>query len=164
MKVLKNNYNDGKIAAHETIVVPKYPRKLECEKCGSELEYDKDDLEIGVYGMAHVRCPLCNYSNPLYDDDENDIKLTKYNIEFPTHFHHTSVENGAVDTCNNKFVKECINKAIDHFREYKDEFAYYTGTGSTMVYVFRLTGDEEYEVVVTDNHYSTYIPFEKIDY
>ena len=46
----------------------------------------------------------------------------------------------------------------------KDEFVYFTGTGTTMVYVFRFTGDEEYEVVVTKDYYNTYIPFKSEDY
>ena len=160
MKVLENNYNEE--CTHVDALEP-YPRELECEKCGSKLEYDKSDMEVGIFGAMHVKCPLCGYNNML-DGNECDVILTKDNVEFPIHFHHTSKENGAVDTCNNKFVRECVQKAINYFRKHKDEFAYCTGTGSTMVYVFRYDGDEDYEVVVTDNHYSTYIPFEEEDY
>lgn len=163
MKVLKNNFDNGRVAAYETIVVPRYPRKLECEECGSELEYDESDLQRGVYGAMHIQCPLCGYNNML-DGNENDIKLTKDNILFPVDFHHTSTECGAVDTCKNDFVRECIQKAIHYFRTNKKEFAYYTGTGNTMIYVFRLDGDEEYEVVVANDYYETYIPFEEEDY
>lgn len=160
MKVLKNNYNQ--IAAHVSEIYT-YPRKLECYECDSELEYEKDDLEVGVYGAMHVRCPLCGYLNML-DNNENDIRLTKDNIEFPLHFHRNSKETGAVDTCNHEFIKPLISKGIDYFRENKDEFAWYSGSGNTMVYIFRMTGDEEYEVVVVDSRYETYIPFEPADY
>lgn len=161
MKVLKNNYN--KVSAHiSEINIEPYPRIIECDECGSELEYEKSDMEVGVYGAMHVKCPLCGYDNML-DGNECDITLTKDNIEFPIHFHHTSKETGAVDTCNNKFVKECIRKGIDYFRENKDEFVHYTGTGNTIVYIFRYDDDEEYNVVVTDNYYETYIPFEQED-
>ena len=164
MKVLKDNYNDGKaVASHETIIVPRYPRKLECENCESTLEYDKSDLEVGVYGAMHVRCPLCGYLNML-DGNENDIKLTKDNIEFPTHFHHSSVETGAVESCNNENIKKEINRAIKHFRQNKDEWHWFTSYGNMFVLVNRLEGDEAYDITVTDRYWGTYIPFEPEDY
>lgn len=162
MKVLKNNYKG--IVTHESNVkIKPYPRKLICEKCDSELQYDVEDLEEGVYGAMHVTCPLCGHSNML-DGDEHDVTITKDNIKFPTHFHHTSVETGAVDNCNAEHVKKCVKKAIKYFRENKDEFAYATSSGTTTVHVFRYTGDEEYEVVVSKDYYSTYIKFEPEDY
>lgn len=160
MKVLKDNFTGNKANIN---IVNQYPKKLICENCDSSLEYDESDIHIGVYGASHVLCPLCGYDNML-DGDEHDITLTKNNIEFPTHFHHTSVETGAVDVCNTVYIRKCVSEAIDYFRENKDEFVYYTGTGNAMIYVFRLSGDEEYEVVVSDSYYSTYIKFEEEDY
>ena len=162
MKVLKNNFNEIAACVTEVNLKP-YPRKLICENCESELEYEKSDMKVGVYGIMHVKCPLCGYNNMIYGN-ENDITLTVDNIEFPTHFHHTSKETGAVNVCNNEFVKECVRKAINYFRENKEEFAYFTGTGNTMVYVFRFEGDEEYEVAVANDYYETYIPFKPEDY
>lgn len=161
MKVLKDNFN--KIATANGIVVKPRPKKFICENCGSELEYEKSDVHIGAYGASHVLCPLCGYDN-MTDDEEYNIALTKNNIEFPTHFHHTSVETGAVDNCTTEFVRDCVKKAIDYFRMNKDEFAFSTGTGTTMVHVFRYTGDEDYEVFVSKDHYHTYINFEPEDY
>ena len=161
MKVLENNYNQDNTNKHEQ--VEPYPRKLICENCLSKLEYEKSDLIIGVYRASHLKCPLCGYANML-DGNENDVTLTKDNVEFPIHFNHTSTETGAVDTCNNEFVRECIQNGIDYFRKNKEEFVYYTGTGNTMIYIFRFDGDENYEVVVTNDYYSTYIPFEGRDY
>lgn len=56
MKVLKNNYNNVVYS-----VIEPYPREIECENCSSELQYDKSDLEVGVCGVMHVKCPLCGY-------------------------------------------------------------------------------------------------------
>lgn len=162
MKVLKNNYNDGKIASHVSEIYT-YPRKLECENCESELEYDKSDLEVGVYGAMHVRCPLCGYLNML-DGNENDVKLTKNNIEFPLHFSHSSVETGAVESCNNENVRYEISRAIEHFRLNKDEWHWFTAYGNLYISVNRLSGDENYEVFVTDRRWETFIPFEPEDY
>lgn len=164
MKVLKNNYNGSKIAvAYESIIKPKYPRKLECDGCESELEYEESDIEMGVLGCMHVKCPLCGYDNML-DDNEHNITLTLNNVEFPTHFFHTSKENGAVDVCNNNKVKKFINNAINYFRANKNDFAYEAATGNLTVHVYRYDEDEDYHVVVSNNYYDTYIPFEKEDY
>lgn len=164
MKVLKNNYNDGKITAHVTEIRNQYPRKLTCDMCDSELEYEKSDIRFGEYGCAYIDCPLCGENNFL-EDGENDITLTKYNVEFPTHFHHTSKETGAVDVCNNEMVKEYVCKAIDYFRKNKDEDNYGGHiTGNFYISVDRYSEDEEYCVTVSNDFYETYIQFEKEDY
>lgn len=160
MKVLKDNY---KQATYVEEINNNYPRKLVCERCESELEYDKSDIAIGGYGCAFVGCPLCGYENYL-DDGEHDIDLTKDNVEFPVHFAHVSSETGAVDCCNNERVKEYIRNGIDYFRKNKNEFVWYCGIGNLFITVYRYEGDENYYVQVTNNYYDTYIQFEAADY
>lgn len=155
MKVLKNNYEAKKEES--------YPRFHVCGDCGSELEYEESDLRIGELGLVFLDCPLCDYEN-IIEGNENTITLTKDNVEFPTHFFHTSEEDGAVDVCTNEYVKESINKAIEYFRNNKNEFVWISETGNTSITVFRLDGDENYYVVVTNDYYSTNIPFEEEDY
>ena len=159
LKILKNNYSE----LATTICSCVYPRKLECVMCGSELEYEEDDMYMGVLGCMHVKCPLCGYEN-LLDDNENNIVLTKDNIQYPEHFFHTSEENGAVDCFNNEELKKYINRAIEYFRRNKNEFAWTGGSGNTTIHVYRYSGDEEYYVVASNDFYSTYIPFEEEDY
>ena len=155
MKVLVNNYNkDSHIDNTNT-----YPRKLVCENCGSELEYNKEDIRIGILGCALLDCPLCNHDN-MIEDNENSIDLTADNVEFPTHFFYTS----NVDCCNNEKVRKCIKNAIDYFRKNKEELYWFTESGNLHVDVTRWDGDETYCVHVTNNYYTTYIPFESIDY
>lgn len=164
MKVLKNNYeNYIEKNVEKKKIVERYPRKYICQSCGSELEYDKSDLRVGELGLVFLDCPLCGHSNIL-EDNEFTITLTKENTEFPTHFHHCSVETGAVDVCNNEKVKEYINKAIDYFRKNKNEFVWFASTGNLHITVFRWDGDECYDVIVTNDYYDTYIPFEDEDY
>lgn len=140
-----------------------YPRKLVCEECESELEYEESDMCMGVFGCMHLKCPLCGYENML-DNNEHNINLTVENVEFPTHFWHTSKENGAVDCFNNEIIKKYIKDAIRYFRLNKDEFAWCSGSGNVTIHVYRYTGDEEYYVVASGDYYSTYIPFEVEDY
>lgn len=156
MKVLKDNY---KTASHTEEI----RNKMVCEHCTSELEYDESDIEIGTYGCALITCPLCGYKNFL-DDGEHDIDLTMHNVEFPTHFHHTSKETGAVDCVNNKEIKGYIRKAIEYFRNNKEDNYWFTECGNLYISVSRWEGDENYDVVVTGDYYETIIPFEDDDY
>lgn len=156
MKVIENKFNNK-----EEKIIEKYPRLLTCEKCKSCLEYNKEDLRVGEFGCCFLDCPCCNQENLIADED---FTLTKDNVSFPTHFHHCSVENGAVDVCNNERVKEYINRAISYFRKNKDEFAWMTATGNLHIVVFRWAEDECYEVVVTNNYYDTYLEFKNEDY
>lgn len=155
MKVLKDNYR--------TVSVVNSGNKMMCDHCTSELEYDESDIEIGEYGCAFVRCPLCGCDNYI-EDGEHDITLTRRNIEFPTHFARFSKETGAVDCCNNEEIRNYIHKAIDYFRANKNEFVWDCATGNLCVTVYRYEGDKNYYVQVTNDHYNTYIPFEEEDY
>lgn len=159
MKVLVNNYNkESHINDTNT-----YPRKIVCDSCGSELEYNKGDIRIGVLGCAFLDCPLCN-RDIMIEENENSIDLTSDNVEFPTHFFYTSKDDGAIDCCNNDEVKKAIKKAINYFRENKEEFYWFTEHGNLHVDVTRWDGEESYCVHVANNYYTTYIPFESVDY
>ena len=161
MEVLKNNYQPYK---EENLKKNNpYPRELTCEKCGSELKYDESDVKVGALGLAYVTCPCCEFNN-MIEDNEKTIDLTKDNVEFPSHFFYTSKENCTSDCCNHEHVNNAIKSAINYFRKNKDEFAWMTEFGNLHVTVFRYDDDIEYYVIVTDNYYSTYIPFEYDDY
>lgn len=162
MKVLKNNYNTLYVVREEAVVAP-YPREWVCENCESSLEYEESDLMIGALGCAYLKCPCCGHDN-MIEDNENTITLTKDNVEFPTHFFHTSKETGAAEHCSSKNVNEAIQRAIKYFRENKNEYFWFMACGDMYITVLRYDGDEDYYVTVTNNYYDTYIPFESSDY
>ena len=164
MKILKNNYYQDEAIKEEVKRIKPYPRVLICEQCRSELQYEESDLRMGALGCVYIDCPCCGRDNML-EENENSITLTMDNIEFPTHFFHTSVNDGAADCCNNEEIKKYIRKAIDYFRKNKD--AYIWGghiTGNLYMRVQRYVGDEDYEVTVSNDFYSVYIPFEPADF
>lgn len=163
MKILVDNYKKVNVEEDIKETTPTYPRKCVCENCSSELEYEKSDLRIGAYGAVYLDCPCCGRDN-LLDSHEDEITLTADNIEFPTHFHRTSTETGAVDMCNNEEIKKLIQSAIKYFRKNKDEHCWDSQCGNLYLSVRRYSGDEDYEINVTNNYYSTYIPFQSEDY
>ena len=158
MQVLKNNYNNN-----NNEIIRKPIKKLVCENCNSELAYEDNDVRVGALGLGYLDCPCCGYEIVL-ENSEKEINLTVDNVEFPTHFLHTSADTGAVDWCNNSTIKDAIYKAISFFRKNKDEGSWMTMYGNLCVCVFRFEGDEDYQVIVSNNYYETYIPFEKEDY
>ena len=158
MRVLKDN---SKNIVEEVKVKP-YPRKVICDNCESELEYEKSDLYEGEYGCMYVDCPICSYDIML-EEHENSITLTADNIKFPIHFHHVN-SICAVERGNTEEIRKELKRAIEYFRKNKDEYTWHTWSGNLFVMVHRWSGDENYEVVVSTDFYNMEIPFEKEDY
>lgn len=161
MNVLKNNYR-------QESDVPKikdnYPKKLVCEKCNSELEYDEFDIDVGCFGCGMVVCPCCGHENFL-DDGIHDLALTADNVEFPKHFYYTSAETGAVDVCNTNEIRKYLREAISYFRKNKDAYDWGTHiTGNLYLHIRKWDGDEMYEVTVSNSFYTTELRFEAEDY
>lgn len=161
MRILKNNYYNNDIKENVKQIEP-YPRKHICEQCSSELEYEKSDMRMGEYGCMFLKCPLCGQENML-EDNENSITLTKDNIIFPTHFSHISKDTGARDRANTDEVRKEIKNAIEYFRENKDEYEWYSWSGNLYIEVRRYSGDEEYDIMVSNDFYTMKIPFETED-
>ena len=160
IKVLKDNLN--KIETKIEKYINPYPRKLICDNCGSELEYDESDLRMGEYGCMFVDCPICGQDNML-EDNERSITLTVDNIEFPVHFVRTNKDLRNVKEINSDEIVKKIREAITFFRANKDEYSWYTCYGDLFLIVFRYSDDKEYHVVVSKDFYDTYIPFDKRD-
>ena len=163
MKVLKDNYTQTITEEEVKVEIKPYPRKHICEKCRSELEYEKSDLRMGVLGCMHLDCPCCGYEIML-EENEDTIILTADNVVFPTHFFHTSKEHGAVDVCDNETIKKEIRKGVDFLRRNREEWDWMTAYGNLYIDITRHDNDENYVVFVSNDYYETYIPFEDIDY
>ena len=56
MKVIKKN----------EVETSEYPKRIVCDHCGAELEYDKDDEFVGIWGMKCITCPECNVQRRLF--------------------------------------------------------------------------------------------------
>lgn len=160
MKIVQNNFKSKNSLPKSK---PKliYPRKITCEYCNSELEYDKEDIIIGEFGVGFIKCPCCGEENML--EDEEGITLTVNNVEFPNHFHHTSLATGAKDISAEE-IKNYIKEAITYFKNHKEDSSYNIECGTVCVTVFRCDGDQTYHVIVTKDFYETELEFETEDY
>ena len=158
MKVIKDNTGNNIKAEKKMLDV----LKIHCSECGSELEITKDDTHIGWLGAAFINCPCCGQESMV--DEMDGITLTIDNIEFPVHFHRTDLELGNAKEVSASEIKKEIQRGVEHFRNNKDAFCWYTSYGDLFLVMFRYPGDEEYWVVVTKDFYETCIPFEKEDY
>lgn len=156
MKIIKNNCTKEVVKD-----VPKTLR-VNCDDCDSELEITAEDTHIGWLGAAYVTCPCCGEETMV--EEIEGIDLTKDNIEFPIHFHRSHKDlKGVKEASSDEIVKD-IKKAIEHFRENKDEWNWYISYGDLFLSVYRYPGDEDYYVMVARDFYETYIPFEPQDY
>ena len=148
MKIIKNN--------KQTQI--KYPMRVICYNCESELEIEEQDTHVGYPGAMYFTCPVCG--EEIMIEELDGITLTKDNIEFPQHFYYFG--NG-VDLTSEE-IRKYINDAIKYFRKNPDSFCYTTGTGNTGILVQNFSGDYEYHIVVTKDFYDVEIPYEHEDY
>lgn len=159
MKILHNNCGKNNIQ-------PVFPKsktiKIECDKCGSELEITEEDTHIGWLGARFVTCPCCGEESMV--DELDGITLTPENIQFPTHFTRVNKNLKDVKEVENEKIVNEIKRGILFLRTSKEEFCWYTSSGDTFIIVFRYDGDEEYFVMVAKDFYETDMPFEEVDY
>ena len=153
IKVIKNNFEKEE---EEIKTVTTF-----CDECDSELEVSEEDTYIGWLGARFTTCPCCGSETMV--DEMCGITLTKDNLEYPKHFLHESKYHGCREV-NTDFILGEIKKAIEYFREHKDEYAIELGTGDCSIHIHRYSGDEEYHIVVARDWYETDIPFEAGDY
>ena len=158
LKVLKNN------AKVEDKILKTIPETIitYCDRCGSELEITEEDAHIGWLGAKFITCPCCGEESMV--DEIEGITLTKDNLSFPEHFLKTNKNMRNVKEVSNYQITDEIKKAITYFRLHKEEWCWYTSYGDLFVIVWRMSGDEDYSVLVTKDFYETNIPFEEEDY
>lgn len=134
MKVIKKN----------EVETSEYPKRIVCDHCGAELEYDRDDEFVGLWGLKCVTCPECN----------EDCFISDHRVEPPnwkTTFDHTN-SNSAV-AIDDEEIQEYIDKCYARLTsdEWKSGDHYLTGSGDTMI--FGVKYEDEIRVFVTRDYY-----------
>lgn len=154
MKIIKNNITKEENFEEQNL---KFPMKVICENCKSEIELDENDVEVGAFGLYNFTCPCCDELSGANDG----IELTSDNLQFPKHYYHfgdgVHISENEID----RYVKECINS----LRNSSDENFYHTctGSGDTIVHVMRYDDDENFVINVCRDYYETEIPYTEED-
>lgn len=132
-----------------------YPKRIECDECNSLIEYDREDLCHGAYGLPHLTCPVCDCEIEILDQNE-ELNLTSKNIEFPQHFYHFGQIEGAVKL-EDKEVQKMVRDVLNRFDPEADGDYYCTATGNTLVMACYCEEDGAIMVYVARNYYETAI-------
>lgn len=142
MEIIKDNYNKKKL------------NQIVCDKCLSELMFDESDIRHGSYGVGEITCPLCG--NVIEETSgDYDLKLTKDNLQYPIHYHHTSSNDGAVHLTDEE-VNNYVKKYIDCLNSDDDYFIGHI-TGDLLIAIARNNELNEFEIYVCRDFYSTYV-------
>ena len=166
MKVIQNNYKNIPRNPHQLPeqTKPKIEKvKIKCENCGSVLEVLREDTHIGHLGLPYVTCPCCNYEMSIEEFDDDAIDIYASNVKYPTHFTVLSKDFRAIEISDEE-INKWIQQGIEYFRNNKDEYYWYIGSGNTCVHIHRYDGDKEYYVIVSKDYESCEIEFEDDDY
>ena len=164
MKVIQNNYQNKTIVPSNVKQLKRIEKvTVECDNCGSVLEVSREDTHTGWLGLQFVTCPCCNYEMSIEEFDDDAINICASNVKYPTHFMLCSKDFATVET-SDKTINEWIQKGIEYFRNNKDEYYWYSGSGNTWVHIYRYEKDEEYMVIVSKDYEEGNIQFEKEDY
>lgn len=158
MKILKDNSKN-----RITNITDEYPKKLICEQCESELEYEESDIYVGDLGAAYVRCPICGCEN-LLEGDSHEIVLTEDNVKFPDHFFHYDGNGRTVDLFDEETIRGYIKKGIKWLRTHPDEYKWFISSGDMYLDITKCIDDEEYVVILCKDYYESYIPFGTKDF
>lgn len=120
-----------------------YPKRIICDHCGAELEYDKDDEFIGQWGIRVVCCPECM----------GDVFVSDHRIEPPNWkatFDH--INSATAKELKNEEIQEYIDNCYKFLmNEAKPGDSYMTGSGDTMVFGFRY--EDTVDLYVTRDFY-----------
>lgn len=112
--------------------------EIVCNKCGSLLRYEDEDLEMCGPEQGIV-CPECSGWN----------MVKKYpNFQFPVSFYHFGNAYSLSDEATQKFIDDCV-KRVKKSKEVWDMAM--SGTGDTLVIVIK--NDEEITCYVAKNYY-----------
>lgn len=112
--------------------------EIVCNKCGSLLRYEDEDLEM-VGPEQGIVCPECS--------EWNIVK--KYpNFQFPISFYYFGNTYPLSNEATQKFIDDCV-KRVKESKEVWDMAM--SGTGDTLVIVTK--NDEEITCYVAKNYY-----------
>ena len=121
-------------------------RRIECPHCKSLLEYDIEEDSFMTKVGRSIECPQCN----------TDILVERCDpTKFPDTFYRFGVDAKAVHITDEK-INEWIQKGLHFLKNHRDNDYYYTGTGDSMLCIFRCNdgdGEKDYYYCIVGQGY-----------
>lgn len=121
-----------------------YPKQIQCEYCGAELEYELQDEHIGWMGCKYITCPECNEESCV--NENRQLKPT-----YPITFHKMDAVNGEAVEIGDEQTQKYVDEVVKYLATHDDDYAN-TGTGNTMVFGFKY--DDGIDVYVAKNYWN----------
>ena len=120
-----------------------YPKRIICDHCGAELEYNEEDEFDELWGMKCITCPECM----------KDVFVSDHRVEPPNWkatFGH--INSATAEELKNEDIQEYIDNCYKYLmNEAKPGDFYMTGSGDTMVFGFRY--EDTVDLYVTRDFY-----------
>ena len=120
-----------------------YPKRIICDHCEAELEYNEEDEHNGLWGMKCVTCPVCG----------EDCFISDHRVEPPNWkatFDH--INSATAKELKNEDIQEYIDNCYKYLmNEAKPGDFYMMGSGDTMVFGFRY--EDTVDLYVTRDFY-----------
>ena len=120
-----------------------YPKRIICDHCGAELEYNEEDEFIEMWGMKCITCPECM----------KDVFVSDHRVEPPNWkatFDH--INSATAKELKNEDIQEYIDNCYTYLmNEAKLGDFYMMGSGDTMVFGFRY--EDTVDLYVTKDFY-----------
>ena len=120
-----------------------YPKRIICDHCGAELEYNEEDEFIEMWGMKCITCPECM----------KYVFVSDHRVEPPNWiatFDH--IYSATAKELKNEDIQEYIDNCYKYLmNEAKPGDFYMTGSGDTMVFGFRY--EDTVDLYVTKDFY-----------
>lgn len=125
----------------------KWPKRHTCLQCKAELEYDKDDVYVGVHGLEYIECLNCGSENVV---NEKRIAPPDWPTTFEAQGGKGCVNNNSVTA--QKLVDDVVNE-LESGTIKPGEF-YSMAQSGILVAGFRF--EDEYEIIVTGDYWIDY--------
>lgn len=126
---------------------PEWPKRHTCLQCKAELEYDKEDVYVGVYGLEYIECPSCGTENVI---NEKRVMPPTWPKTFEEYNSAYCANNNSVMV--QKLIDDVVNE-LESGTIKPGEFAFMEQSG-ILVVGFRF--EDEYGIIVTDDYWTNY--------
>lgn len=127
------------------------PKRIVCDSCGSELEYEPIDVYYGSDG-SFIDCPVCGKYVCVDEKEKSHIPIYPKNGDDDFHFFVNGVDvtDDEINERINAMCKEFA--ALEKGSEERNKFVHIYGMGNTVILAIAIDDGECLEIYVSKNY------------